>query len=128
MTAHPPAHPGANGFSMAPGSDGVAVGAGRPGSAPKMRTHTPNADTTASSTNASNSGGGNTNNNMSLVLRSQPSNQSTTNGGGTTAGLNSSMSLSKQIDGGTVQPHQQTATTSTSSKNMLNSFRNGPIK
>ena len=45
MTAHPPAQPTANGISMAgTGQDSVAA---RPGSAPKMRTHTPNAETTS---------------------------------------------------------------------------------
>lgn len=61
MTAHPPAHPTHNGVSMGAsngsGNDGQTNSL-RPGSAPKMRTQTPNADATASS---------------SLVLRSQPS-------------------------------------------------------
>lgn len=70
-----------------------------------MRTHTPNAD-------AQHSG---LNNSSSLILKSQPSTQSTA------AGLNSSMSLSKQADGGV-------GIGQSSSKNMLNSFRHGPIK
>ena len=73
MTAHPPAHPSAHGISMGgPGHDSAAAtanGVARPGSAPKMRTHTPNADTSVS-TNANTSN----NNSSSLVLRSQPSN------------------------------------------------------
>ena len=61
MTAHPPAHPGANGISMGgPGQDTTQNSSStRPGSAPKMRTHTPNAD-----------GSTNNNPNSSLVLRS----------------------------------------------------------
>ena len=55
------------------------------------------------------------NQSSSMVLKSsQPSTQSTT------VGLNSSMSLSKQAEGGGIGQ--------SSSKNMLNSFRHGPIK
>ena len=110
MTAHPPAQPGSSGaISGSHGASGNQDGGAqevRPGSAPKMRTHTPNADSNINPTPSS------------LVLRSQPSTQSTAGGGG----LNSSMSLSKQVDGST------TSASATSSKNMLNSFRNGPIK
>ena len=117
MTAHPPAHPASNGIhNTGPsgahdnGNSNTANGVQRPGSAPKMRTHTPNADTTTASSAHPTS---------SLVLRSQPSNNSTA------GGLNSSMSLSKHADG---NGGTGVSTSANSSKNMLNSFRNGPIK
>lgn len=65
QTAHPPVHPsfhGSDGPQHPPHSKLAFVPMNqRPGSAPKMRTQTPNADTSAGNANSS------------LVLRSQPS-------------------------------------------------------